>query len=69
MARVNFNNFNVSVILATLRNFFPVIAFNPFYAELNPICHFLALLGAHHILHASRIRVNAESNKFYFLLT
>jgi hypothetical protein len=32
--------------------------FNPLYAELNPICHFLALLGAHPILHASRIRVN-----------
>jgi hypothetical protein len=30
---------------------------NPFNAELNPICHLLALLGAHHILHVSRIRV------------
>jgi len=26
-------------------------------AELNPICHLLALLGAHHILHVGRIRV------------
>jgi hypothetical protein len=26
-------------------------------AKLNPICHLLALLGAHHILHVSRIRV------------
>jgi hypothetical protein len=26
-------------------------------AELNRICHLLALLGAHHILHVSRIRV------------
>jgi hypothetical protein len=26
-------------------------------AELNSICHLLALLGAHHILHVSRIRV------------
>ena len=33
--------------------------FNPLNAELNPICHLLALLGAHHILHVSRIRVNA----------
>jgi hypothetical protein len=32
-------------------------AFNPLKAELNPICHLLALLGAHHILHVSRIRV------------
>jgi len=26
-------------------------------AELNPIRHLLALFGAHHILHVSRIRV------------
>jgi hypothetical protein len=26
-------------------------------AKLNPICHLLALLGVHHILHISRIRV------------
>jgi len=30
---------------------------NPLNAELNPICYLLALLGAHHILHISRIRV------------
>jgi len=30
---------------------------NPLKAELNPICHFLALLGTHHILHVCRIRV------------
>jgi len=31
--------------------------FNPLNAKLNPICHLLALLGAHHILHISRISV------------
>jgi hypothetical protein len=31
---------------------------NPLYTELKPICHLLALLGAQHILHISRIRVN-----------
>jgi hypothetical protein len=31
---------------------------NPLNAELNPICHLRALLGAHHILHVSRVRVN-----------
>jgi hypothetical protein len=30
---------------------------NPLNAELNPICHLLALLGAHHIFHVSRYRV------------
>ena len=32
---------------------------NPLNAELNPICQLLALLGAHLILHLSRIRVNS----------
>jgi hypothetical protein len=32
-------------------------AINSLNAELNPICHLVALLGAHHILHVSRIRV------------
>jgi len=34
------------------------IYINPLNTELNPICHLLALLGAHPILHISRIRVN-----------
>jgi hypothetical protein len=29
----------------------------PLNAELNPICHLLALLGAHPILHVSGIKV------------
>jgi hypothetical protein len=37
-----------------------ILKFKPFNAELNLICHLLALLGAHHILHVSRIRVNAR---------
>ena len=32
---------------------------NPLNAELNPICCLLALLGAHHFLHVSRIRVKS----------
>jgi hypothetical protein len=36
------------------------ISFNPLNSELNPICHLLALLGAHHILRVSRVRVNAH---------
>jgi len=31
---------------------------NPLNAKLNSICPVLALLGAHHILHVSRVRVN-----------
>jgi hypothetical protein len=31
---------------------------NTLNAELNPICYLLALLGAQHFLHVSRVRVN-----------
>jgi len=34
--------------------------FHSLNAQLNPICHLPALLGAHHILHVSRIRVNTR---------
>ena len=41
---------------------FPILHYlppiNPLNAELNPICHLLALLEAHHILHVSKIRNN-----------
>ena len=33
---------------------------NPLNAELNPICHLLALAGAHHFVHVSRLRVNTS---------
>jgi hypothetical protein len=36
---------------------------NPLNAELNLICHLLALLGAHPILHVSKIRVK---NKYVY---
>jgi hypothetical protein len=34
----------------------------PLKAELNPICHLLALLGAHHIFHVSSLTVNLLTN-------
>ena len=36
---------------------FVAFFFNPLNPELNPICYLLALLGDHHFLHVSRIRV------------
>jgi len=33
---------------------------NPLNAEINLICHLMALLGAHHILHIGRIRVKCD---------
>ena len=35
---------------------------NPLNTELNPIRHLLALLGAHPIVHVSRIRVKTEND-------
>ena len=37
--------------------------FNPLDAELNPLCQLLALLGAHHILHISRIKLNTPASQ------
>jgi hypothetical protein len=37
--------------------------FNPLNAELNPICHLLTLLGAHHILHVSGVRVKEDTSE------
>ena len=38
---------------------FSLYTFNPLNAELNPIRHLLALIGARHIVHVSRIGVNS----------
>jgi len=44
--------------------------FNTLNAELNPICHLPALLGTHHILNVSRIRVTFEyDSRSLFYLT
>jgi len=38
-------------------SYFVIADVNPLNPEWNPICHLLALLGTHHFLHVSRIRV------------
>jgi len=57
------NSLRASLILEVYRVDANYLEENPLNAELNPICHLLALLGAHPILHVSRIRVN-----FYILV-
>ena len=42
--------------MLALTTAYPVII-NSLNAELNPICFLLALLGAHHFLHVTRVRV------------
>ena len=39
------------------------VRLNPSNTELNPICHLLALLGTHHIIPVSRIRVKRTDGK------
>jgi len=36
-----------------------IMTINPLNPKLSPICYLLALLGAHHFLHVSRIRVKS----------
>jgi hypothetical protein len=36
---------------------------NALNTELNPMCYLLGLLGVHHILHVSRIRVKSNKSK------
>ena len=44
--------------------YFPIhCTINPLNTELNPICHLLALLGAHNILHVNRVGVNVKFGK------
>jgi len=47
------NNFQETFV-----NLLEPLLLNPLNAEFYLICHLLALLGAHLILHVSRIRVN-----------
>jgi hypothetical protein len=52
--------FEVCVVLPSILGVLRVkvtCMINTLNAELNAICHLLALLGAHNILHVGRIRV------------
>jgi len=41
---------------------------NPLNAELNPVCHLMALLGAHHIFHVSGLRVKSITQQVYLMM-
>ena len=49
----------ISILIAVRSPTKKRLKFNPLNAELNPICCLLALLGVHHFLHVSRIRVKS----------
>ena len=53
----SFNSWCIKMFYLDTRFSAPVV--NPLNPELNPICYLLALLGAHHFLHVSRIRVKS----------
>jgi len=48
---------NCCVICVSFQTF---LVINPLNAELNPICHLPTLLGAHHILHFSGVRIKLK---------
>jgi len=52
--------FNVNLLLLNFEKT-GFIHFNPLNAKLNPICHLLALLGAHRILYVSSIKVKIKN--------
>ena len=51
---------NVDVTADVSHCFIVLVRFNPLNAELNPICHFLALLRAHPVLHVGRVMVKGN---------
>ena len=65
LSNISYERFSRRSLLNPFRFYAFWLYFNPLNAELNPICHLLALLGAHHILHVSRIRVNCYCNEVY----
>jgi len=59
---------DMTKLIVAFRNFannlhIDILVFNPLNAELNPICYLLALLGAYHFFHVSRIRVKSLTLK------
>jgi hypothetical protein len=50
---------DVKLVLWIFREEYTLRVFNPLNTKLNPICHLL-VLGAHHILHVSRLRVKSR---------
>ena len=59
MERVLLNSLIIKMLIMTMSLFSITRYINPLNAELNPVCCLLALLGAHHFLHVSRIRVKS----------
>ena len=45
-----------------------IMLINPLNAELNPIRHLLALVGARHIVHVSRIRVKSLLSSYIIII-
>jgi len=48
----------VGIVSRKVFEYIVINIFNPLNAELNPICHLLALLGGATIVVVSRLRVN-----------
>ena len=58
----NWDVFKASVGKVNMNRF---ISINPLNAELNPICHVLALLRTRHIFHVSELRIKLDVPFFF----
>jgi len=50
-------NLTIKIKIETIKI---ILIVNPLNAGINPACHLVALLGAHHILHISSIKVKCQ---------
>ena len=57
----------VFVVYEIRNSFYNLKYFNPLNAELNPICHLLALLGGATIVVVSKLRVKVPKKCLYFI--
>ena len=57
---------NVGGFWGSVRESEVYLCINPLNAELNPICHLLALFGAYHIFHVSGLRVKLLNRTAWF---
>jgi hypothetical protein len=56
------SHFSVAAIKFLMHQREPAVLINPLNAELNPICHLLALLGSATIVVVSRLRVKKSTH-------
>jgi hypothetical protein len=57
----------LTIMIQSTYSYYNSLMINPLNSELNLICHLMALLGSHRILHISRIRVKVILVSYLYL--